>query len=340
MIARTTFRTTAGLARPKPAKSIRRTVFFLVIGLVIMTACSPTRTADTPNPTTGPVASSTLMPAATQTLFDQASGQGSFEFGGYGPYPDVAIDVFYAAPPSRLEDVPILIVMPGRGRNAEDYRDDWLDQARDHGALLLVPEFPDDVYSSADYNLGHLFDSDGDLVPAAEWTFAVVDALFDYVAEEISSNDRGFYLYGHSAGGQFVHRYILFMGDNRVIRAVSANSGWYTVPDSNVDFPYGLKGSPITDEAQLERLLDLPLTILLGTEDNDPGADGLRSDPGSDQQGATRLDRGFYFFRTGQRLAEDLDVPFGWHIEMVNGVGHSNADMVKEAAEVLFGDNR
>ena len=339
MIARRLFGAPPGSSRPVPAKPVKRTASFLVIGLMIMTACSPTRLADPPTPTTVGV-STTLLPNASQTLFDQDLGVGSFEFGGYGPYPDVAIDVFYAAPPSLLDSVPILIVMPGRGRNAEEYRDDWMDQALDDGAVLLVPEFPDDVYSSADYNLGHLFDSDGDSVPSAEWTFAVVDALFDYVAEEISSKEPGFYLYGHSAGGQFVHRYMLFTDDNRVIRAVSANSGWYTVPDLDVDFPYGLKGSPIDDERQLEGLLDLPLTILLGTEDNDPDADGLRQDSGSAQQGATRLDRGFYFFRTAQLLADDLEVPFGWHIEMVNGVGHSNADMVKEAAAALFGDSR
>ena len=111
LIARTPGRTTAGSARSIRAKSLQRTAFFLVIGLVIMTACSPTRLADPPTPTTVGV-TSTLMPTASQTLFDQDLGLGSFEFGGHGPYPDVAIDVFYAAPSSPLDSVPILIVMP------------------------------------------------------------------------------------------------------------------------------------------------------------------------------------------------------------------------------------
>ena len=52
---------------------------------------------------------------------------------------------------------------------------------------------------------------------------------------------RGYALYGHSAGGQFVHRYVAFADAPRMESAVAANSGWYTMPDDGA-FPYGWGG--------------------------------------------------------------------------------------------------
>ena len=304
-------------------------VALLVLALFGVSCTSSSESADIPG-------SSATSERVDQSLFDQDAGTGSFGFEGFGPYPDVPIEVFYSVPDSALTGAPILVVMPGRGRNADDYRDDWLAAARTEGAILIVPEFPDTQYSTSDYNLGHMVDESGDVVSEAEWTFSMVEGLFGYVAEEVKSTQAGFYLYGHSAGGQFVHRFMLFMRDNRVIRAVSANSGWYTVPDQDTDFPYGLRQGPGDKDTDLERMLAQPLTVLLGSEDIDPDADGLRSNAESDEQGATRFDRGFYFFRTGQGVAEHMETAFAWEIEIVNGVGHSNAGMVEEAAAALF----
>jgi len=50
-----------------------------------------------------------------------------------------------------------------------------------------------------------------------------------------------FSMFGHSAGAQFVHRYITFMPQGHLRAAVAANSGWYTLPDQTLKLPYGLK---------------------------------------------------------------------------------------------------
>ena len=308
---------------------------------VATTGAPDTSATDVPKVTStagssGTIVTSTVEEPPSQTLFDQESGVGSFSFSGYGPHPEDALDVYYYAPEGDLRASRILVVMPGRGRNAAQYRDEWLEQARRESVLLLVPEFSDETYSVTEYNLGSVVDESGSVLPEEEWTFAVIEGLFDYVSRAVTSEEAGYYLFGHSAGGQFVHRFMLFMENNRVVQAVSANSGWYTATEPKVDFPYGLRDGPAEDEADLRRMVAEPLVVMLGSMDTDPNSDGLRSDSGSDEQGATRLDRGFYFFRTGQQAAEDTQTVFAWELEIVNGVGHSNEDIAEAAAAKFF----
>jgi hypothetical protein len=265
-----------------------------------------------------------------------AGGTGSFEFDAYEPLKDRPVEVWYDAPAGDLTSVKVLVVMHGQQRNGEEYRDDWIPHARRVGALLIVPEFSEKYYpDSDDYNVGHLVTEDGDPVPEPDWSFSVIEPLFDFVREETGNRSDGYYLFGHSAGAQFVHRFMLFKPVNRVIRAVSANAGWYTAPERDVDFPYGLRNSPSTDDG-LRRALAGPLTVLLGENDVDTDSDSLRSTPEADRQGANRLQRGQFFFRAGRHAAEALGASFGWKVETVPGATHSNDEMAPTAARILF----
>jgi pimeloyl-ACP methyl ester carboxylesterase len=277
-------------------------------------------------------------PSNTPARFDSiAPGtSGSFEFTGYKPLEDRPVTVWYDAPEGDLTNVNVLIVMHGQGRNGEEYRDDWEPHARDVGALLIVPEFDEDFYPGADaYNIGNLVDDSGDDIPESRWTFSIIEPLFDYVQTDTGNRADGYYLFGHSAGAQFVHRFMLFKPENRVKRAVSANAGWYTATEVDVEFPYGLRGSPSTD-AGLRRALAAPLTILLGEEDVDTESDSLRSTPESERQGENRLERGQFFFAAGRDAAAALGTEFAWKLETVPGAEHSDEEMAPAAARLLF----
>ena len=76
-----------------------------------------------------------------------------------------------------------------------------------------------------------------------EWSFSIVERLFDHVKSLTTIQPATYYLYGHSAGGQFMHRFVMFMREARFSKAVAANAGWYTMPDQKIAFPYGLSGS-------------------------------------------------------------------------------------------------
>ncbi|MFZ5791691.1 MAG: alpha/beta hydrolase [Pseudomonadota bacterium] len=247
------------------------------------------------------------------------------------------VSVRYWLPEDLAKNAPILFVLPGIDRDAHTYRDIWVPYARQERALLLVPQFSlQDYPGSRGYNLGNMFDAKGRPIPPQDWSFTRIEQLFDQVREEIGGTQTGYLLYGHSAGAQFVHRFVLFMPEARIERAVSANAGWYTFPDFNTPFPYGLSDTRLTD-ADLATAFARDYSILLGTQDTDATHPTLRTTPQAEQQGPNRYARGMAFFEAARAKAADLGVPFRWHVSTVPGATHSNAEMAGPAAHALFG---
>ena len=159
---------------------------------------------------------------------------------------DLPIIVHYYMPAVPNTDTPIVIVMPGASRDGPRYHSDWVPEAERYGFLLLVPEFGIDHYpGSAMYNLGNMFTEEhgGDPVDESKWTFTAIEHLFEYVKTATGITRERFLLYGHSAGSQFVHRFLFFRPNAPVERAVAANAGWYTLPVETLAWPYGLDGS-------------------------------------------------------------------------------------------------
>ena len=76
---------------------------------------------------------------------------------------------------------------------------------------------------------------------------------------------------------------------------MAANAGWYMMPDLAADFPYGLKGTPVSAD-DLRHALGLPLVVLLGTADTNARDKVLRHTPQADAQGLYRFARGQFFF--------------------------------------------
>lgn len=259
-------------------------------------------------------------------------GEGNFVFPDQKGNPEKPVTVWFFRPEVWKKSDPILIVMHGMKRNGEAYRAPWEEFAAQYHALLIVPEFTTNLYSSTAYNQGGV----GLEKDPSRWSFALVEHLFDHVCNVTGATRTNYFLYGHSAGGQFVHRFVEFMPQARYEQAVAANPGYYTMPTFEKTYPYGFKQSPMT-EVQLKKIFTRPLTILLGEEDIDPNASDLHRSPGAMEQGRFRLERGKNFFATAQKLAKEKDWTFNWKLQTVPGIGHSNAGMAPAAAKVLFG---
>lgn len=277
----------------------------------------------------------TLMLAwLASPAWPQASdGREAFVFDGWaGP----GLRVFVTRPPGLSPDRPVVMVMHGMSRTAEEYRDQWHPLALEHDFLLLVPEFTRaDFPGSRAYNLGNMRSEDGTPVPRALWSFSVPPALFADARNRFGLRTERFALYGHSAGAQFVHRFLLHVPDAPVARVVAANAGWYTMPDDDIDYPYGLGGANL-GEAALVAFLGMPVTILLGDADTLTDQDNLRQSPEADAQGPHRYARGHNFFDSAARAAERLQVPFGWQLATVRGADHDNAKMAPAAVRYLL----
>lgn len=279
------------------------------------------------------------------------SGSGRFTFHDARGNADRPITVRYHLPDGYTPETPIVFVMHGASRTGQRYFDDWEEHAIAHGFLLVVPEFDADNYPGSQwYNLGNVFsDSDSDALdanagsgaaanathnPESAWSFTAVEHLFDAVRAAIGSSRTTFRIFGHSAGSQFVHRLLMTRPNAPVERTVAANAGWYTLPDDDTAWPYGLGGSGF-EVAGLAGLLQLPVTVLLGDADTVTTAGNLRRTPEAMLQGPHRFTRGHTFHATARSAAESLGVPFGWALDTVPGAGHSNALMAPRAAEIL-----
>jgi poly(3-hydroxybutyrate) depolymerase len=275
-------------------------------------------------------------PAASAAAAPLPDGTTTFIFADWaGP----AIPV-YAFVPEGLDPAtaPILIVMHGQGRDADRYVAQWSGPAASCGFITIVPEFSRSQFpTSREYNFGNITARDGNgLRPRNEWTFSAIEPLFDHVLARIGGRQTGYTIYGHSAGSQFVHRFALTQRDTRAARFLAANAGWYSLPTFAQDYPFGLKGTDLT-EADAERALGLDMVLLLGDRDIDPNEDSLNRSEGAMQQGEHRFARGHNFHAFGKALAQERGWRFGWSVREVPGVAHDNGGIAQAAGDLVAG---
>ena len=248
------------------------------------------------------------------------------------------IKVHYYMPAWKTTGMPLQFVMHGAGRNADDYLEGWKAKADEYGVIIVAPELTKESFSSTEYISGMFLTPEGEISDPEATTFSLIDKIFEFVREELQLDNRNYNIYGHSAGGQFTHRFMQFYDSPYVDKAVAANPGWYTFPDDEAEYPYGIKGI-FTDSDSLRKSFYLDnLTVLLGTADTIRDKD-LRQTPEADLQGLTRLARGEWFFDYNKARAEEKGFQFKWQKVYVPGSGHDHTLMSPAAADVLYGKN-
>ena len=271
-----------------------------------------------------------MVVASTSVSAGPVSGDVTFDFEDWAG-PSLPVRLF--VPDTLRDDTPIVIVIHGASRDAQRYYDNWRIEAAKHDFILAVPYFSrEDFPRSAHFNLGHVFDpGTGERRPARSWTFASIEPLFDAVVAMLDSGQSHYTLFGHSAGSQFLHRFLYYVPEARVNRAIAANAGWYTMPDFGVRYPYGLAESGVVEDV-LAGYFARDLVVLLGDADTVRKDEDLRKTPEAELQGAHRFARGHTFYRVARAKADELGVEFNWRLQEVPGAGHSNAEMTPAAA--------
>lgn len=261
-------------------------------------------------------------------------GDGIVTYSGYAPLADRPIRVHFHIPvDGDMKKMPVLFVFPGLERNANDYLGAWRTEATNRNVMVFVFEFPSDTYSTEQYIEGGMFQG-STLQDRSKWTFSIVEAVFDAVRKDTGSSRSKYDMWGHSAGAQFVHRYVTFMPDARIDRAVSANAGWYTVPDVDIAYPYGLKNTDAATPSRQESLFARKLIVHLGTADTDRS--GLNTSAGAEAQGANRYKRGTYYYAEAKRISTKGGYTLNWTKYEVTGVAHEFAKMATAGAKILY----
>jgi hypothetical protein len=260
----------------------------------------------------------------------------------------VTFDVYTYKPCDPINGV--LLSYHGNSRAAESSRDYTVDLADRNGLVVAAPLFDKARFRNNDYHRGGLVDASGNLKPSGQWTTRFVALLADWVRAEEADQALPYWCWGHSAGGQFLSRVAAFE-QIAAERIIIANSSSYVLPllgsyPGGEAVPYGMGGvyDDAEDEAQLRGYLEMPMTIYLGTDDDDPEDPELTMTTEAQRQGAQRKDRGERTFALGQSQAAALGCPFGWELVYAPKGEHSASQMIQSQcvhdAMRLFGSPR
>jgi len=262
------------------------------------------------------------------------AGRGSFPFHNASTGSGKSVKVWYFKPDKLAPDAKVVFVMPGVKRNGQDYREEWVRHAKKYHFLLLVPEFSEQAFPKETYQFGGVANPDH-----KQWTFTVIEDLFDLMCEKEGLRTQKYIIFGHSAGAQFVHRLMLFMPSPRVETAIAANAGNYTLPVYSghgvADFPWSLDAKAVS-EAQLKTNFTEPLVVMLGGDDNDPNHKYLPREPEAMAEGPDRISRGQKFYAMAKQQAQTMSASLNWKLIVVPGVGHSDSGMATAAVKYLF----
>lgn len=226
---------------------------------------------------------------------------------------------------------PLVILVHGTDRTAQQYRDSFADFAEAHGCIVLAPLFPCGLIEPDDVD-NYKFIKFHDI----RFDYVLL-AMVDEVAARYRVDAERFLLHGFSGGGHFAHRF--FYLHPRRLRAVSVGApGLVTLLEPERDWWVGVRDL----EAQFGVRLDLDamravaVQMVVGAEDTETWEITIPAGsqywmPGANDAGRTRIERlaalRASFERHGISVRHDI----------VAGAGHWGFDVLKPV-KAFFAD--
>jgi hypothetical protein len=277
----------------------------------------------------------TFQYSQTVQVFDPGIAS-SFLFKSSGN-PDVQSHI--VVPKTLSPKTRIIIVMSGLNRNSDDYISSWTNWVSRNDYIAVSPTFDEENWGgSRGYNLGNVFSEDegkGKLNDRSNWSFTIIEGIHQKLRNDFGIVDSQFDIFGHSAGAQFVHRFLLFNPSAKVRFAIACNAGWYTLPDLNTAYSYGLKHPLLSfTKKDLINWTNQNLILMRGTADT--SREGvLRKTPEADAQGRNRFERAAFMYDK----IRTLNPKTRWQLIDVENVGHDQKLMAQAAQEFLLKAN-
>ena len=258
---------------------------------------------------------------------------------------------FYAYVPTSVPERPEILVLvhgtPPKDEtaewNAQYYATNWIDFAEEHGYLLIAPAFNQEDFSSrrGDHAMSGYRGLFGREIGADEWVLRLVNAhqaAFGSVSEP-------FYLYGHSAGGQFTGRFLVTHPES-VKKAVITSAATYPQPNTDVAWPFGMgelhtdiewdsdtikNVDIVPDKQKWLAATQIPLTVIVGLDDTAELPSSLI--PG--QKGKNRFVIARNWVRDMAAFAEANGLESRFELEIIPRQGHSMSGLMPYSQEAL-----
>ena len=261
---------------------------------------------------------------------------------------------FYAYVPMTAPEKPEILVLihgtPPKAEtaawNAQYYLTNWIDFAEKHGYILIAPTFNQEDFSSrrGDQAMSGYRGLFGREIRADEWVLRLVKAH----QHAFGSTDEQFYLYGHSAGGQFTGRFLVTHPES-VKKAVITSAATYPQPNPEVAWPFGMGElhaaiewdsdtinhvDIVPDKQKWLAATQVPLTVIIGLNDTAELPSSLI--PG--QKGKNRYVIGRNWVQDMAAFAEASGVESRFKLEIIPGQGHSMSGLMPYSQGALVSE--
>ena len=239
---------------------------------------------------------------------------------------------YYLFLPDSLSDKSkIMVCVHGISFNAKEQITTFSERANKHNYIIVAPCFYKKYYK------GYQRLETG----AAGYTPAIaLDKMLQDVEDKHGVDTQIFSLFGYSGGAQFSHRYAMFYPE-RISRLIVSSAGWFTFPDEEKIYPYGLKNTPdfsSTIKNKLAKFLQLPIHVIIGELDNIQD-DGLNKRKLINrQQGYHRLDRAKNWVDALQSQSKAMSLKSCIRFIIIKGCGHSfeNCERLGDLGKYIF----
>jgi pimeloyl-ACP methyl ester carboxylesterase len=250
---------------------------------------------------------------------------------------------FYTYLPATVPAEPeILVLVHGTPKdgsaesNAHYCASNWIDFAEQQNLILIAPAFNQEDFSSrlGDHAMSGYRGLFGREIGADEWVLRLVGAH----QEAFGSVDAPFCLYGHSAGGQFVARFLVTHPES-VKSAVITSAATYPQPDTNVAWPWGMgelhadiewddgtvtRSDMIPDRDKWLRATQVPLTVIVGLNDTAE----LPASLIPAQKGVNRFTIGRNWVQDMVAFAQANRLECRFTFEIIPGLGHTMVGLI------------
>lgn len=237
-----------------------------------------------------------------------------------------SLSSFLSEPAIASKDAAPLLLLHGISRDAEALFEAFLPAADAAGRVVIAPEFTKETW--------RIFQR---ITDKARPDIALLELLSLLRATGVIG-PAPVGLFGFSGGAQLAHRFAMLY-PHMISSLHISSAGWYTLPASDIPFPYGLsaEGAQVKDLIWQRRMLQgldaflrLPISISVGSLDNQQEDPALRRNDALDaSQGSDRLTRARSYRDAIEAEAKERGITASIRFNELPGCRHSAMECIE-----------